>query len=245
VNPVQRLIGIILSWSLAGLAVAATVPSSNVSVARVVEGRYENRNVADGAMLGTESFRLTVHRNGSRCLLIWSNSASRGTQITSQVCVDSLFRPTEAYARYWIGGSYRGSGWIQVKGAKLTLVSANADGTISTSETPVPERFSIGTHPISGDAWHAAALGPDSAKEATSFTFNPTGVGTDPLTGSLVRIPVEKFGNERVKVPAGEFDTQRIKLSGQTTYWVNGEDWIVVKASAGTSERVLVEYRGG
>jgi hypothetical protein len=56
---------------------------------------------------------------------------------------------------------------------------------------------------------------------------------------------VEKSGNARVRVPAGEFDTRRIKLSGQTTYWVNGDDWIVVKASAGTSERVLVEYRGG
>lgn len=243
-NLSQGFLSIILSITFAVPCVAATVAPSNVSVARVVEGRYENRNIADGAVLGTESFRLTVHRDGSRCLLIWSNSASRGTQITSQVCVDTAFRPTEAYARYWISGSYRGSGWIQVKGAKLTLVSANAEGTTSTFETPVPERFSIGTHPISGDAWHAAALGSDSAKEATSFTFNPTGAGTEPLTGSLVRIPVEKSGNERVRVPAGEFDTRRIKLSGQTTYWVNGDDWIVVKASAGTSERVLVEYRG-
>jgi len=80
---------ILLSLSFAMPCIAATVAPSNVSVVRVVEGRYENRNVADGAVLGTESFRLTVHRDGSRCLLIWSNSASRGTQITSQVCVDA------------------------------------------------------------------------------------------------------------------------------------------------------------
>ena len=243
-NLLQGVLSIILSMTFAVPCVAATVAPSNVSVARVVEGRYENRNIADGSVLGTESFRLTVHRDGSRCLLIWSNSASRGTQITSQVCVDAAFRPTEAYARYWIGGSYRGSGWIQVKGTTLTLISANAEGTTSTSDTPVPARFSIGTHPISGDAWHAAALGSDASKVATSFTFNPTGAGTQPLTGSLVRIPVEQAGHERVKVPAGDFETRRIKLSGQTTYWVTGEDWIVVKASAGTSERVLVEYRG-
>ena len=58
-------------------------------------------------------------------------------------------------------------------------------------------------------------------------------------------MPVEKAGNERVKVPAGEFDTQRITLAGQTTYWVSGEDWVVVKASTGTSERILVEFREG
>ena len=104
-NLLQGVLSIILSMTFAVPCVAATVAPSNVSVARVVEGRYENRNIADGSVLGTESFRLTVHRDGSRCLLIWSNSASRGTQITSQVCVDSAFRPTEAYARYWIGGS--------------------------------------------------------------------------------------------------------------------------------------------
>lgn len=118
--------------------VGATKDASNVSIARVVEGRYENRSLPDGAVLGAESFRLTVHRDGSRCLLIWSNSASRGTQITSHVCVDRSFRPTEAYARYWIGGSYRGSAWIRVSGANLTLVSANAEGAASTFETSVP-----------------------------------------------------------------------------------------------------------
>lgn len=242
-NLKRILPSIILSLAVSPPCVGATVAVPNASIERVVEGRYENRNVPDGAVLGTESFRLTVHRDGSRCLLIWSNSASRGTQISSHVCVDAAFRPTEAYARYWVGGSYRGSGWIRVTGAKLALISANAEGVTSTAETPVPLRFSIGTHPISGDAWHVAALGPDSAREATSFTFNPSGSGAQPLTGSLVQIPVERSGNEKVKVPAGEFDTRRIKLSGQTTYWVTGEDWLVVKASAGASERVLVEFR--
>ena len=118
-NPSRPIWRIVIFVASAAPCMAATVAPSNDSVVRVVEDLGDNGDARDGGVLGTESFRLPVHRDGSRCLLIWSNSASRGTQITSQVCVDTAFRPTEAYARYWIGGSYRGSGWIQVKGAKL------------------------------------------------------------------------------------------------------------------------------
>lgn len=215
----------------------------NPSITRVSEGRYENRDAAGGTLLGTETFRLTVHSDGSRCLLIWSNSASRGTQITSQVCTDAAFRPTEAFARYWIGGRFRGSGWISVKGSTLTLTSSNAAGDLTTTRTTVPERFSIGTHPISGDAWHVAALGDSHGDTATAFVLNPAGTASEPLLGSLTSIPIQRLGQDEVEVPAGRFPTRKLKLSGQSLYWATEKDWLVVKSSTANSVRVLIEFR--
>jgi hypothetical protein len=235
--------------AVAAPAAAAVPPSA--ALRRVISGEYENRNVPDRALLGTESFRVTAYADGSRCMQIWSNSAARGTQITSHVCVDANFRPTEAQARYWIAGAYRGSGSLRVNGDSLRLVStAAAADAISESTTTVPARFSVGTHPISGDAWHAAALAADApasgaSATATSFTFNPSGSGKDPLTGALVQIPVERLGEQKTATPVGTFTTRHIRLSGQTNYWVTGEDWIVVRSTAGSSERVLVRYVEG
>lgn len=224
------------------IADAAEPAVANPSLTRVVEGRYETRELKGGRVVGVESFRLNVHSNGSRCIAIWSNSATRGTQITADVCVDRQFRPLQAYARYWIGGAYRGAAWINVDGASLSVHSSTG-GAATTLNVAVPARFSLGTHPISADAWHVAALGSEGGAAATSFTLNPAGDRSVALTGQLVQIPVERLADERVTVPAGTFVARRIRLGGRTDYWVNGDDWIVVRMATGDSERVLTQYR--
>ncbi len=235
-------LGVLLACSIAVVADAAEPAIANPSLVRVIEGRYENRELKGGRVIGVESFRLNVHADGSRCIAIWSNSATRGTQINADVCVDREFRPLQAYARYWTGGAYRGAAWITIDGANLSLHSSTGAG-VTTLGVPVPARFSLGTHPISADAWHVAALGSGGGAVATSFTLNPGGDRSTPLTGQLVQIPVERLAGERVTVPAGTFDTRRIRLVGRTDYWVVGEDWLVVRMAAGDSERVLTEYR--
>jgi len=243
----STLAAVVLACATTAAGAAEAPP--NASLVRVIEGRYENRAAADGAVIGTEHFRLNVHPDGTRCMTIWSNSATRGTQITSNVCVDAAFRPLEAYARYWIGGKYRGSAWIRVNGARLSLVSQSG-GAPGAMEVDVPAAFSIGTHPISADAWHVAALGsarPGASTEvvATSFTLNPSGDASAPLLGQLVQIPVVRLPEEEVTVPAGRFKARHIRLSGITDYWVTGDDWLVVKSTTSAGERVLVEWREG
>lgn len=220
----------------------ARVAVPNPSLLRTLEGRYENREIKNGRILGTETFRLNAYADGSRCILIWSNSASRGTQISANVCVDSAFRPTDAYARYWLGGKYRGTAWLNVAGTELSVMST-VGGPVTSVALTVPERFSIGTHPISGDAWHVAAMGAARGMTATSYTFDPSGDRLKPLQGSLVQIPVEHLPAERVTVPAGTFEARRYRLAGRTDYWVTGDDWIVVKSGGGDSERVLVSLQ--
>jgi hypothetical protein len=228
----------------AGAAATAGSPQGppNASLVRVIDGRYENRAAGTGNVLGTEHFRLNVHSDGTRCIAIWSNSASRGTQITSNVCVDAAFRPLEAYARYWIGGKYRGSAWIRVNGTRLNLVS-QAGTQPGSMDLDVPAAFSLGTHPISADAWHVAALGASTQAEATSFTLNPSGDAGTPLLGALVKIPIVRLADEEVSVPAGRFKARHLRLSGLTDYWATGDDWLVVKSTSSAGERVLVEWR--
>lgn len=219
---------------------AQTNPAvANASLLQTVEGRYENREVKGGRVIGVETFRLTAYTDGSRCLLIWSNSAARGTQISANVCVDRAYRPIDAFARYWVNGVYRGTGWISVGASELTLTSSTG-GAVTSQSVPLPAVFSIGTHPISADAWHAAAFGGDRSGISQSFTLNPTGDRNTPLGGQFVPLQVEQLGAGRVTVPAGTFDTRRIRLSGRTDYWVLEDDWIVVKSGGGESERVLV-----
>ncbi len=243
-NLYRGLLMTFLSGSTVGALAAAGAPETppNASLTRVIEGRYENRAAGSGNVLGTEHFRLNVHPDGTRCIAIWSNSASRGTQITSNVCVDRAFRPLEAYARYWIGGKYRGSAWIRVQGNKLNLVSQAGDQP-GALDIEVPAAFSLGTHPISADAWHVAALGASTTATATSFTLDPSGDASTPLLGKLVQIPIVRLPDEDVAVPAGRFKARHLRLSGITDYWVTGDDWLVVKSSSSAGERVLVEWR--
>jgi hypothetical protein len=238
-----RIMALLGAIAAGGLTTAgATEGPPNASLTRVIEGRYENRAAGSGNVLGTEHFRLNVHPDGTRCIAIWSNSASRGTQITSNVCVDRAFRPLEAYARYWIGGKYRGSAWIRIQGNKLSLVSQAGDQP-GAMDIEVPAAFSLGTHPISADAWHVAALGASTQATATSFTLDPSGDASSPLLGKLVPIPIVRLPDEDVAVPAGRFKARHVRLSGVTDYWVTGDDWLVVKSSTSAGERVLVEWR--
>lgn len=233
---------LVLGFSFVETRAQTSASLRNPSLLRTIEGRYENRETKSGRVLGTETFRINAYADGSRCILIWSNSASRGTQISANVCVDSTFRPTDAYARYWLGGKYRGTAWLNVAGNELSVVST-VGGPVTSVAIKVPDRFSVGTHPISGDAWHVAAIASPRGAEATSFTFDPSGDRSTPLQGSLVKIPVEYLPAERVTVPAGTFDVRRFRLAGRTEYWVTGDDWVVVKSGGGESERVLVSLQ--
>ncbi len=240
VGVLRKVLPTIVAVGLIGSAAAQTQSAvPNASLVRTVEGRYENRDLKGGRVIGVETFRMTAYADGSRCLLIWSNTATRGTQISAHVCVDRQYRPTDAFARYWVNGAYRGAAWISVDTADLTLTST-VGGAATSQSVPLPAIFSIGTHPVSGDGWHAAAFGAGRSGTSQSFTLTPTGDRSTPLGGQFVPLQIEQLATERLTVPAGSFDTRRIRLSGRADYWVLEDDWLVVKSGGSESERVLV-----
>ena len=125
----------------------------NASIARWAEGEYAYLEAATGAQRGFERFRLTVHPDGSRTLLMWHDLTARNAQFTVMLRTEPSFRPLEASVSYWNAGQYKGFASLMVDGETLHLSSSGSYGTVE-QEVAVPEQFSIGSHPISGDGWH-------------------------------------------------------------------------------------------
>jgi hypothetical protein len=227
----------------AGLAVAATPPAVAPNLVRVLEGRYEHRELADGKVVGEERFRLSVYADGSRSVSIWNDLVARASQMSVQLSVDRAFRPLEAHARYWSAGRYRGSAWIRLDGDTLRLDSS-AGGAPHSEVLSAPARISLGTHPVSADGWHIAAADfVNGRASARTFTLDPSGDSARPLLGKLGDLAIERVGEESVDVPAGRFDAVRYRLAGLSDYWIFGPDALVARAQVRSREYLLVELR--
>ncbi len=200
----------------------------NTGIQRWAEGEYAYRALKDGRDRGWERFRMTVHPDGTRSMLMWHGLRARSSQFTVQLRVEPSFRPLEAYVSYWNDGKFKGSASMFVTGGTLELVSHGAWGTYRERAT-VPDGFTIGTHPIAADGWHAWV--------ADAFPGSPGRVygleaGVDlmkPIRGTVRDTPIEKLGRERIRVPAGEFETTRYRIAGTTEVWLHGEDRLLVR----------------
>lgn len=222
-------------------ASAATSPPPAPNLVRVLEGRYENRELADGRVVGEERFRLSVYADGSRSLTIWNDLAARASHMIVQLAVDAEFRPLEAYARYWSAAKHRGSAWLRLDGGNLRLDSS-AGGTPHSEVLAAPKRFSLGTHPVSGDGWHvAAATFAAGRATARTFTLDPSGDASQPLRGKFGDLAIERLAEEQIDVPAGRFEAVRYRLAGISEYWVFGADSLVARAQIRSREYVLTE----
>ena len=134
-------------------APAAENTGPNTSILRRASGQYRYETISDGRVRGEEHWHLLVHPDGSRTKQIWHDLAARNAQFQRHLAVADNFRPLEAFVSYWNGGAFKGSAHFRVDGAKLLADSAGPYGT--RNETiDVPEKFSIGTHPVAGDGWH-------------------------------------------------------------------------------------------
>jgi hypothetical protein len=242
------LAAVLLLFAGAAMAQATAVPEStgpNTSVARWAEGEYAYRSLADGRDRGWERFRLTVHPDGSRTLLMWHDLRARSAQFNVMLRVDGSFRPLDAFVSYWNDGRYKGSAAMMVLGPTLELASRGAWGTLRET-VQVPERFSIGTHPIAGDGWHIILEGP-GAPRALVYGLEAGADPAKPIRGELREMPVERVGTERISVPAGEFDTVHYRFAGMTDVWIHGEDRLMVRMRNARADRdyVLQRYSSG
>ncbi|MBU6379002.1 MAG: hypothetical protein KJS95_10780 [Gammaproteobacteria bacterium] len=214
---------------------AAATPAAatgNVSAIRVARGSYRNETIAGGERRGSESFELVVHPDGSRTLSISSDLSSRGAWFTVVLRVAGDFRPLEAYASYWNGGRFKGSGRFVVDGGRLIGEASGPVSGLQRRESDVPARFSIGAHPVSGDGWHTANF--DSAgprqQQLNLYSVEASADREQPVLGKLLLLPVEYVGEETIDVPAGRFVTTRYRLAGMNDLWVHGQDRIVIKS---------------
>ncbi len=205
----------------------------NKSITRWAEGEYAYLEAATGAQRGFERFRLTVHPDGSRTMLMWHDLTARNAQFTVLLRAEPSFRPLEATVSYWNAGQYKGFASLMVDGDVLHLSSTGSYGTVH-QELEVPARFSIGSHPVSGDGWHLwlEDPGPGPASfEAMVVGLDAAADPKRPITGRLAPMPVERVGAERITVPAGSFDTVHYQIAGRSDVWIHGEDRMMIRMS--------------
>jgi hypothetical protein len=213
---------------------------SREGVVRWAAGRYAYTTLGDGRARGTEDFHLTVHADGSRSLTMWHDIFARHSQFTVNLQIDAQQRPTEAFVSYWTVAGYKGSTYIKVDGAQL---SADYRGPAGDQQQTlaIPERFSIGTHPVAGDGWHTFNCG-----GARVYSMEATADLAKPVLGQLTDMPCESLGAERITVPGGTFDTLHFRLGGVSDVWVTQQDRLMVKFITGKSDRAytLVSFYG-
>lgn len=224
--------------SFAGLAFATDLPAAepenpgpNVNLLRQAGGRYEYRALSDGRERGVEEFKLLVHRDGSRTMMVWHDLWAKNAQFTAVLRVAEDFRPLTAFASYWVANGFKGSTMFQVDGNRLRATGTGANGDVS-HEIEVPHWFSIGTHPVAADGWHlwyAAAGADEDAVMLDLYSLEATADIGKPVLGRLIQMPCEIVGEAVVETPAGRFDTMHYRLAGTTDLWVTGRDRILVR----------------
>ena len=117
----------------------------NVNVVREFSGTLRLQTKTDKRYRGVEAWRMFVHRDGSRTMMLSKDFvAVNALQImTAHVAAD--FRPIDVYASYWVADGYRGSIRVAIEGHRLRAVS---EGPIGVHEDmlDVPEEISAVTH---------------------------------------------------------------------------------------------------
>lgn len=230
--------------SMAAAAASTAGLPDNASIERKLAGRYSYTTIEDGTARGEEVFQLFVHPDGSRTLMIWHDLAAKGAQFSVVLRADPTFRPTSAYVSYWVETGYKGQTLFAVTRDTVTMTHTGPTGSQQV-EVPVPEQFSIGTHPVAGDGWHLWYV---DRREPASGTLDLLSVEASPdlekpVLGSLVKMPYEVVGEETIRTPAGEFATTHYRLLGATDLWVYGEDRVLVRMEQPRFDRLyeLVE----
>jgi hypothetical protein len=246
----RRFFAVFAAIALCSVAVAdppGTPENSgaNQSVSRWAKGRFEYRTLKDKRLRGSESFHMTMHPDGTRSLSMWYDLFARNSQFTVVLRSDREFRPLEGYVSYWTNGAFKGSTVITVRGASLRAATRGPNGLLS-HELTVPARFSLGTHPVSGDGWHTW---PDSVtasgvQESTIYSMEASADLTKPALGRLNPLTFERIGNERITVPAGTFDTVHYRLQGFSDIWITLPDRIMIRMISERADRdySLVEF---
>ena len=234
-NPRQAFL-VLTSIALASLALAqaplvAENTGPNTSIARRASGVYRYESIKVGRIRGEERWQFLAHPDGSRTMIMWHDLAARNAQFTVVLRVESSFRPIDAFVSYWNGGQFKGSAQFHVAGNRLIASSFGPYGA-RQENIEVPDRFSLGSHPVAGDGWHTWTIDPAAAGAQTSTLYGLE-ASTDlskPVLGKLQPLQIERIGPETIRVTAGKFSTIHYRLSGLNDLWVTPQDRLVVKS---------------
>lgn len=100
-------------------AIGQENPGPNANIARWANGKHVFRAAEDHRLRGEEYFRLSVHPDGTRTMMIWKDLFAVKSHIHAVMRVAENYRPLEAFANYWQRDGYKGSIRVRVVGDRL------------------------------------------------------------------------------------------------------------------------------
>jgi hypothetical protein len=202
----------------------------NGCILREASGVYLYRGLSDGRERGRERFHLTVHNDGSRLMRAMTDIAERDVQMNVMLRVEASFRPLDAALMLYTQGRFKGSTNLHVEGNRLLAVAHDTTGH-TTREIEVPEKFSIGCHPICLDGWHTWPAAPISGEEQPTkiYFVNGSPIWSRPFLGTLQSHALVYNGEAELSVPAGRFLCRHFTLSGHSELWVHGPDLRLIR----------------
>lgn len=203
-----------------------------------MHGRLSYRKKApDGFERGREDWWLTYNRDGSRTMrtLAMTDDSKFVRDVTFTVGADE--RPLRVYVQLQVDEQLVGSGYFQVTGDTMTIVTDGIDTGHTVQVIPVPQRFHVLTHAVMLDGWPAWAFEGNEPGTQTFSTYSTSPLWNG-ITGPLGYMTTQRFtlvGNEQITVPAGTFQARHYAVGDDTDpqrgshIWVTGEHNILVK----------------
>lgn len=220
---------------------------------RLVSGRL--RYTHQGRERGDERFTISVHGDGARILRAMSEIFETRVLRDVSLRVGPDWCPRDCFVRLTVADQFRGSGWFVFDEQEATAEVLEAPAARLSQRVRLDGRVrSFGTHPITGDGWHAALFDMTGPRQQyfdrlmiSSYAFDgATGPELLPLAFGL-----ELLGIEELTVPAGRFRCRHFRFLLQKSefhdhppyeIWVTDDgDCVVVRAQVGAPRDLLYE----
>ncbi len=221
-------------------------PGPNTNIAHWASGKHVFRTIEDHRVRGEEHFRLSVHPDGTRTMMVWKDLFAGNSHLHIVMRVEPSFRPLEAYGSYWQRDGYKGSIRVIVDGDTLHAVGWGPNG-IGGHTLSVPYNLTLVTHGEGLNAWSMwGEFEPGEQKPLVAYNISPVRNASAPVLGSLVEGEVTFVGEETITTPAGTFETVHMASSFMDT-WATKNDRILVlqQIKSRGLEYVLVELAAG
>ena len=176
-----------------------------------------NQEHRKGAERGRESFRMDVHRDGSRVIAAHCEIDDAPPVVRDvNLRVDARNRPRECFVRIAVGGEFRGSGWFSFNGLEAQCeASTILEGRVSQRVPLAAELRAFGNHAIINDAWAMSLYDLSKGPGRQAFFMLLSSPDHRGATGPMlypVDLTIEYLGEEDIEVSAGRFRARHFRF---------------------------------
>lgn len=180
--------------------------------------RYtSNQEHRKGAERGRESFRMDVHRDGSRVIAAHCEIDDAPPVVRDvNLRVDADNHPRECFVRIAVGGKFRGSGWFAFGDREAQCESSTTlEGRVSQRWPLGAPIRAFGNHAIINDAWAMSLYDLAKGPGRQSFFMLLSSPDHRGATGPMlypVDLAIEYVGEEDIEVAAGRFRARHFRF---------------------------------